>query len=321
MFFYEGLSCPVCKKPFKSDDDIVACPHCGLPHHRECWKKIGHCYMEDKHDTDEQYSREDALHEKTAQQQAEPVRETTTDPGFNGKICGYCHTKNAEFAEYCTHCGHSLEADDWHSAPSSPHVGEYTPFQSPYAAGQSYTADEQIGSASAQDMAAMVGPNIAYYIPRFRQIEKNGSGGWNWAAFILGPLWLLFRKQYLVGWILLAFQMVANFFASILMLPLVTAETQAAMATAMEQIMQNRLFLPMCLLSVILLAVRIIIGWRGNNLYQRHCLQKIRKIREQTPDLSSAELASKGGTSMVAPMIGYFVPVFVSNIIAVIGMM
>ena len=56
--YFEGLSCPVCNNPFVSDDDIVVCPQCGLPHHRECWKSIGQCFEHAKHGTSQQWSRD-----------------------------------------------------------------------------------------------------------------------------------------------------------------------------------------------------------------------------------------------------------------------
>ena len=55
MFFYEGYTCPVCKREFKETDDIVACPKCGAPHHRECWKLEGHCHYAEDHDTPRQW--------------------------------------------------------------------------------------------------------------------------------------------------------------------------------------------------------------------------------------------------------------------------
>lgn len=57
MFFYEGYTCPVCKREFKETDDIVACPKCGAPHHRECWKLEGHCHYAEDHDTPRQWKR------------------------------------------------------------------------------------------------------------------------------------------------------------------------------------------------------------------------------------------------------------------------
>ena len=39
MADYKGNTCPVCKQKFKEADDIVVCPDCGTPYHRECWKR------------------------------------------------------------------------------------------------------------------------------------------------------------------------------------------------------------------------------------------------------------------------------------------
>ena len=48
VLFKEG-SCPVCNRPFGEDDDIVVCPECGTPHHRECWQLVGHCVNKGLH--------------------------------------------------------------------------------------------------------------------------------------------------------------------------------------------------------------------------------------------------------------------------------
>ena len=46
---YENYKCPVCHKQFDKDDDIVTCPECGTPHHRECYASIGKCANSDLH--------------------------------------------------------------------------------------------------------------------------------------------------------------------------------------------------------------------------------------------------------------------------------
>lgn len=50
MDFYK-YKCPVCNKQFKEGDDIVVCPECGTPHHRECYEQEEHCFYQDKHYT------------------------------------------------------------------------------------------------------------------------------------------------------------------------------------------------------------------------------------------------------------------------------
>ena len=40
---YENNICDGCKKKFSETDDIVVCPVCGTPQHRECYEKNGEC--------------------------------------------------------------------------------------------------------------------------------------------------------------------------------------------------------------------------------------------------------------------------------------
>ena len=55
-FSVEGQSCPVCHAYLFDEDDVVICPVCGAPHHRDCYAHVGHCALEHLHGTDEQYS-------------------------------------------------------------------------------------------------------------------------------------------------------------------------------------------------------------------------------------------------------------------------
>ena len=52
----------------KKGDDIVVCPECGAPHHRECYEKEGHCHFADKHGADFSFEKEQL---EEAEQQAE----------------------------------------------------------------------------------------------------------------------------------------------------------------------------------------------------------------------------------------------------------
>ena len=50
---YTNYKCPVCNNQFTEDDDVVVCPECGTPHHRECYIQNGNCANADKHGTNE----------------------------------------------------------------------------------------------------------------------------------------------------------------------------------------------------------------------------------------------------------------------------
>ena len=41
---FTQYNCPVCEKKFENGDDIVVCPECGTPHHRECYDSLGRCF-------------------------------------------------------------------------------------------------------------------------------------------------------------------------------------------------------------------------------------------------------------------------------------
>ena len=43
----EGVSCVRCHAYLFPEDDIVYCPVCGAPHHRECYNQLGHCALEE----------------------------------------------------------------------------------------------------------------------------------------------------------------------------------------------------------------------------------------------------------------------------------
>ncbi len=50
---YINYKCPVCNIQFTEEDDVVVCPECGTPHHRECYVQNGKCTNSDKHGTNE----------------------------------------------------------------------------------------------------------------------------------------------------------------------------------------------------------------------------------------------------------------------------
>ena len=296
MLYYEGLTCPVCNKQFNDGDDVVACPVCGLPHHRVCWQTESHCHDAANHGTEKQWTRENAV---------SAVRQKHSPPDGqpeNAHICPRCFTKNSEFAEYCTHCGGSLGEKEWHSKQAP--VSSYTPFVSDPS--QPMNDEEQAYSA-------LVGVNTRYYIPRFRQIRQSRSAGWNWAAFLLGPLWLFYRKQYLLGSLMFLFQMILDVASLWLMNPISSATTEAEILAAMSQVSSNPMMYPAMLLSLLLIVAHILLGSKGTHLYMYHCTRRINKALEHTKDLSPAELSSFGGVSMGAALLAYLLSTLIAN--------
>ena len=294
MSYFEGLSCPVCVKPFTHEDDIVVCPQCGLPHHRACWKSVGHCYEEAKHGTDQQWKRDGGV----SAAQASPAPSATSD----ANICPKCQTENAKYAEFCSRCGTPLSSVEWHSTAeqTSPPVWTFDPFNAGYS-----NSDETIGDVKADDLTAMVGNNAHYYMTRFRRIARGESGGWNWCAFLFPSYWLFYRKQYALGSLLFVVAFLSSALASLVCAPIFAAQTDAAVMIAMQEVAGHVLFIPCVIISLISFALQIVLGLKGNRFYYNHCCKKIKSIREKTPDLTSAELRTYGGTSFASVILLY----------------
>lgn len=318
MFFYEGLSCPSCQQPCLPSQDIVACPECGAPHHRDCWNEHGGCACAAAHGTDEQWSREKAAIS------SEP------DPAENGaadtRACPHCGNQNSPYAEVCAACGHPLTAQSWQSAepssfPPPPPAGtfhEYAPFRAYQHPCGGVRPTTVINGETAEDLATVVGPNTPYYLPRF---ERMGNGGrpllWNWAAFLIPSYWSLHRKQYALGGGLLLFDLVYTVLNNLIfhaqfgsafvenaygqaaidmsvVMQLLETDPKAVVATAL-----------MMMLAVLSLILHFAIGLFGNRLYLSSCVRRVRRARESYPEGYRAQLSLVGGTSFVLAVVGY----------------
>lgn len=71
----QNQSCALCRAYLFAEDDVVYCPECGAPHHRECYNKLNNCALAEFHGTENQY---DKL-KKAAEEQQEQTEQTKPD--------------------------------------------------------------------------------------------------------------------------------------------------------------------------------------------------------------------------------------------------
>ncbi len=320
MFFYQGFSCPVCDQPFSENDDVVVCPACGAPHHRSCWKQEGHCHFEQTHGTSQQWTREQyTTHAKAAE------RSVT-------QRCPHCGHDNSVFAEFCAHCGKALQAEDWNStfedektheqAPFSSFggYGEYRPFHTDTVNVPDYT---DIDGVSAKDFRLFVGQNSQYYVPRFYKMSQKGSSfGWNWAAFLMTPYWLWFRKQRFFGTIVLLFEVLRAVISSFVLYGYIGFSATMSgeeLVMRLEQLSGDSVFRQWQLIIYLLLFIsallRVFFGVFGNYLYFSLAKKRILKLRGQA---NSAAIVAAGGVSSVLAIVAYvvlYLASFFSNIV------
>ncbi len=90
---YTGNICPGCQQAFKDDDDIVVCPECGTPQHRECYEKDNCCVNSHLHSDDYKWQGIEAPKHKTATPKAEAIP------------CPNCGIDNPKGSQVCRNCG------------------------------------------------------------------------------------------------------------------------------------------------------------------------------------------------------------------------
>lgn len=314
MFFYEGHLCPVCKQPLKDGEDIVACPQCGAPHHRTCWQQTGHCFFEADHGTDRQWTL----------QNAERVQEPAAKPPINR--CAQCGSDNDPTARFCEHCGRSLTAE--HTSERPPHAEPQQDFRRAYQ--QQYgpfganmpdptgniPADEDIGGATAGDLAAYVGQNPHYYVPRFKRIANGRRVSWNWPAFLFPQYWLFFRKQYVWGALYVVFQLLYQVFASAVFEPYLANNSQLDLMAIIESIAGTPQFYILYIAAMVSLGFNVLFGLFGNSLYMHSAIKKIRAYREDHPLYYAQELRELGGVSLILPLAVYLATNIILQIIS-----
>lgn len=191
MLDFQNLDCPVCHRRFTGQDDIVVCPICGAPHHRECWKRKGIAPMR-----------------KSMERRSNGGarwKNRTRGRWFGGN-CGHVNEPNAVV---CGKCGRTLEME----LPPSP--GEQQPpvdagvFYSQFSPYVGLAPDSTMDGQPVMDIATFVGPNAAYYMARFHFLRlQRTKMSWNWAAAFFPVEWLLYRKMNRSFWIVLALSLV-----------------------------------------------------------------------------------------------------------------
>ena len=219
MADYKGNTCPVCKQKFKEADDIVVCPDCGTPYHRECWKKVGVCVHQADHAAGFEWTPDNVISDRP-----------------DDIVCPNCGTHNPLGAKYCNHCGVSLpdhpdnvQYQQDHPAPGgngpvyangSYQAGgapqyrqaprqEQAPDQDFFSAGSmgpdGFTCkevgpDDPIDGIKARDWASYVGPSSIYYMMQFfRMQETRRKAVISFSAFFLGPFYFFYRKMWKQG--------------------------------------------------------------------------------------------------------------------------
>ena len=268
MLKVKGQVCDVCGEPFDNGSDIVVCPDCGTPHHRQCWHQLGHCVNEDKHGTDFEWK---------------PVVEDIPQIE-NGISCPDCGATMPQGTMYCENCGRQLNVSTPDTKTFNVPGGtmEVHRLPSPYGMSvEDYKARVdrelagEIDGVPLRDMAVFIGTNAKYYIYHFKKMRQNPKHKvMNWSACLFPPLWLLFRKMW-------KHAILAALINSILNIPtFILMAVQTGSLSASSPLVFPGIEVVARITSLMVLAVGVLWGFMALPLYKKDTVRRLKKMKE-----------------------------------------
>ncbi|MBQ8203887.1 MAG: DUF2628 domain-containing protein [Clostridia bacterium] len=303
----KGKSCAVCHAYLFEEDDVVFCPVCGAPHHRECYSKVGHCALEALHGTDEQY---DKVMERKAREEQDKAQENSGEQGgYNRVKCPMCEEIYDNSLNSCPKC----------STPNFRVSDGFAPFD--FLGG--VPADMDVGKGvTANEAKRFVLSNTQRYIPKFAAANAGKKASWNWMAFLVPCPWFLGRKMYLYGILTGILTVVLALFSvpfnnAVYSLGIDTANSVAAasqLASSISQIGTAPIVLS-ALGGFLSLVLMLLCGIFGDYIYSRHSINKIVEIKENSED-KDRDFAKKGGVNVLLAALGLFGTDMLASIIA-----
>ncbi len=313
---YFNQKCTHCNKLFEKDDDVVVCPVCGTPQHRECYEENNKCINFHKHAEGYVWSADD---------NADDSQESS---GFT--ICHNCGTKNSDDSFFCKHCSSPLTDD----TPNAQNVftgtganpsGDFQgmPFvMSQLALEPNKEIAENVKLSEAQKY---VKNNSIFYSLVFKRINEQNKSRFNISAFIFAGGWFLYRKQYLLGTILTVLFALFSLTYNVLYTPVMTMlesynliiegsilYDQLYILSREHQI----LFTVLLLASFFKLALMVLCGLIANRCYYKHVVKKVRQAKDKfsTDNDINKHLEKTGGVNMILAYILVIAYVAVSSI-------
>lgn len=319
MSNYIGVRCPVCNKKFTEADDIVVCPVCGAPHHRDCYNQGGQCHFVADHLSGKEW--------RDPAGEVPPYGQTGS--AQRPKICTRCGASNSAEQIFCQVCGNPLAIQP-QSGGQQP-GGQQPPYgPGGYAGGQQQSwgfpgyqqpvdtismaygglpPEETIEGETVKDIAQYVGSGSAYYLPRFQMLAEHAKAiSLNFSALIFGFLYYFYRKMYMLGSILLALYL-ASRIPYLLLFWETFPEFMNMMGLAPKPILDTAYIDHLVKLNYITSGINFfvvtIMAFLSNRLYFNRVIAAVHSIRTSAgegPETQpySSKLAMRGGKNIGA---------------------
>lgn len=266
MIDYSGQVCIVCNKPFTEHDDVVVCPECGTPYHRECYHAAGHCVN-------------DALHQSGGSWQIEKHQQQEAEK------------KAAHRAEMEQQAAQRAR-DGMTDVSNSPMYDGFRMNNDPCLG---LDPDEQLDDVTVKEMTSFIATNRFYYLPIFRMMKVTGRKlSFNLTCLFFPQYYFANRKMWAMALLSILLRFAIAIPSSLLVLSErlgLTFEWIDTQSTLFSMIVN--------VTSIADLAFSIICCLFGNYFYYRFARKKIKSVKKETqvPEQLYPNLTEAGGTS------------------------
>ena len=299
---FNQYKCPVCNKQFESGDDIVVCPECGAPHHRECYEEHGSCFFEDKHSKDFSFENFNAVNEENSAQL--------------NTVCPVCRFNNPPVNQNTQNTQNSytyqngqFNRNNTQTPPPFGFGAAGVPNFDPLAG---MNSEETIADdISVGEMAKFVGKNTNYFLMVFNRVKQFGRSKFNFGAFLFSGVYFLYRKMYLPGIIFSLLIIATNVLATYIRLTpeYISASNEvisyinnrSAMSSYDALMITNKIWIIYApeLLTWVRYGIMLFSGFLANRIYLGHCVKGIKKVKAQNQGENiNDKLTAKGGVNL-----------------------
>lgn len=317
---YKSINCPICDKSLENSD-VVVCPDCGAPYHRNCYLQEKQCIFPELHASGNDWKAPKSMLEGDT---ANSVPVEKLENTINS--CTRCGTVNPPQGVFCQICGNKLPEkpttiDNQETFPRENDFPQdkfepsknYTPpdgiplnsIMNPLGG---LTPDETIDDVPVKELAVFVGRGSHYYLPKFKELSQNRGKSLNLGAFIFTGGFFLYRKMFMLGLLFCGFDILFSIPSSILLYEQMTSQ----MISGTQLIASNQSVTNLeSICSMLILVLRCVCGFFANNLYKNHVFKKIKEIK--STNLQESEyfktLAKQGSVAMllIRLLVGFYV--------------
>ena len=298
MTRYTGNHCPVCEQAFTDTDDIVVCPDCGTPYHRDCWKKVGACMHRSEHAAGFEWQPE------IGPEAVKAAHEAT---------CPNCGTRNTPGAARCSHCGCPLprsEADSADAAKPEEQVPIYARDPAALRQDRSAAPGPHIETYSADREGGIYRREMYYLMQFFRMSITNRKAAVCLSAFLFGPAYLFYRKMWKEGLLTAILTIVLSIPTFIEIISVFNPSLLGAMPLGWLPAAVN-----VC--AVASWALNIILGLFAVSWYRREAKKNIDRIYADYPDgeARTDALLQKGGTNLLAALLYFGIMLLLASLV------